>query len=76
LNAVTLGLMCGLGFGAIDVAMMVPLKYDNKRRGNEAMAGAFIERFMLGFIIPNMALGIVRHLVFRVPAFPAEENHE
>lgn len=37
---------------------MIPLKYENNRKRNEAMSAAFIERFMIGFLIPNLELGL------------------
>ena len=58
MNKIILGTICGLVFGIIDVLVMIPLKYENNRKGNEAMSAAFIERFMIGFLIPNMELGI------------------
>lgn len=58
MNKIFLGLICGLVFGVIDVAIMIPLKYENNRKKIEAMSAAFIERFMLGFLIPNINLGI------------------
>ena len=45
-------------FGIIDVLVMIPLKYENNRKRIEAMIAAFIERFMVGFLIPNVDLGI------------------
>jgi len=47
-----------LVFGIIDVLVMIPLKYENNRKRIEAMIAAFIERFMVGFLIPNVDLGI------------------
>lgn len=47
-----------MAFGIIDVLVMIPLKYENNRKRNEAMSAAFIERFMIGFLIPNVDLGI------------------
>jgi len=58
MNKIILGIICGLVFGIIDVLVMIPLKYENKRKRNEAMSSAFIERFMLGFLIPNVDLEI------------------
>jgi hypothetical protein len=37
---------------------MVPLKYEDSRKRTEAMTAAFIERFMIGFLIPDVYLGI------------------
>ena len=48
-----LGILCGLIFGGIDTAMMIPLSFPDKRA---AMLGAFIARFALGFVICNIKL--------------------
>ncbi|OGF46088.1 MAG: hypothetical protein A2452_01545 [Candidatus Firestonebacteria bacterium RIFOXYC2_FULL_39_67] len=58
MNRITLGVICGLVFGSLDVLIMIPLKFDNPRKKYEAMSSAFLERFMTGFIIPNINLGI------------------
>jgi hypothetical protein len=58
MNKIILGTICGLGFGIIDVLIMIPLKYENNRKRVEAMLSAFIERFMIGFLVPNLDLGI------------------
>ena len=58
MNNITLGIICGIVFGVIDVLVMIPLKFENRRKKLEAMTAAFIERFMLGFLIPNVNLGI------------------
>ncbi len=60
MNRILLGVIFGLVFGIFDVLIMIPLKYENARKRTEAMSGAFIERFMLGFLIPNIDLGIDR----------------
>ncbi len=58
MNRIILGTICGLVFGVIDILVMIPLKYENNRKRIEAMSAAFIERFMIGFLIPNVNLGI------------------
>lgn len=58
MSNITMGLIFGLAFGVLDALVMLPLKYENKRKKTEAITGAFIERFMLGFLIPNVNLGI------------------
>lgn len=58
MNKILLGTICGLAFGIIDVLIMIPLKYENSRKRTEAMLSAFIERFMIGFLIPNIDIGI------------------
>jgi len=40
------------------VLIMIPLKYENNRKRTEAMSAAFIERFMIGFLIPNVEIGL------------------
>lgn len=58
MNKITLGIISGLAFGIIDILIMIPLKYENNRKRIEAMSSAFLERFMIGFLIPNVDLGI------------------
>jgi hypothetical protein len=58
MDKITLGIICGLAFGVIDILIMIPLKYDSKRKKAEAMSSAFLERFMIGFLIPTVDLGI------------------
>lgn len=58
MSRIVLGIICGLVFGIFSVLVMIPLKFEDNRTRSEAMAGAFLERFMLGFIIPNLDLGL------------------
>jgi hypothetical protein len=58
MNKIILGVICGLIFGLVDVLIMIPLKYPDNRKRIEAMSSAFIERFMIGFLIPNLNLGV------------------
>jgi len=58
MDTISLGLLLGLGFGVLDVLIMIPLPEKDRRKKREAMAGAFLERFMLGFLIPNVDLGV------------------
>ncbi len=58
MSSITLGIVCGLVFGVIDVLIMIPIKVEDKRKRIESLIGAFIERFMLGFIIPNLNIGL------------------
>src|ERR1700735_47238 len=48
-----LGIVCGLIFGGVDTALMIPLSFPDKKA---AMLGAFIARFALGFVICNIKL--------------------
>ncbi|MFC1901328.1 hypothetical protein ACFLX3_00145 [Chloroflexota bacterium] len=58
MNSITLGIICGLAFGIIDVLIMLPMKVEDKRKRIEALIAAFIERFMLGFMIPNVNVSL------------------
>lgn len=46
MTRVTLGLLLGVGIGGIDVLLMLPLTFPNKRA---ALLGASCARFALGF---------------------------
>lgn len=58
MDKIILGAICGLIFGIIDILLMIPLKYENNQKRNEAMSAAFLERFMIGFLISNVEFGI------------------
>jgi hypothetical protein len=53
MSRIWLGVFSGLIFGGVDVALMIPLSFPDKRA---AMLGAFIARFALGFVICNIRL--------------------
>jgi hypothetical protein len=53
MSRISLGVLCGLIFGGVDVAMMIPMNHPDKRT---AMLGAFFARFGLGFVICNVRL--------------------
>lgn len=66
-----LGLLCGLLFGAVSVATMIPLPFDDKRA---AMLGAFINRFAIGVVIgvavlpfPGWLIGLLFGLLLSLP---------
>ena len=66
-----LGIVCGLVFGGIDTAMMIPVGFPDKRA---AMLGAFIARFALGFVIcninlpwPGWAVGLILGILLSLP---------
>jgi hypothetical protein len=48
MSKILLGIICGIVFGCISVATMIPLELEAKRT---AMAGAFVNRFSIGFVI-------------------------
>lgn len=53
MSKISLGVICGLIFGGVDVALMIPMSFPNKRA---ALLGAFIARFAIGFVICNIRL--------------------
>ncbi|KPV52650.1 hypothetical protein SE17_14190 [Kouleothrix aurantiaca] len=66
-----LGSICGLVFGAVAVAVMIPLQFEDKRA---AMLGAFINRFAVGFVIgisslpvPGWLNGLIIGLLLSLP---------
>jgi hypothetical protein len=71
MSRIMLGILCGLGFGALDVALMIPMSFPDKRA---AMLGAFISRFAIGFVIcnlrlpwPNWAIGLLFGILLSLP---------
>ena len=53
MSRIPLGVLCGLIFGSVDVAIMIPMSCPDKRA---ALMGAFIARFAIGFVICNIRL--------------------
>ena len=53
MSRLAVGLICGLIFGAVDVALMLPMSFPDKRT---ALLAAFLSRFGIGLIIPLVNL--------------------
>lgn len=53
MNPLVFGLIAGLVFGAVDVALMLPMEFPDKKT---ALIGAFLSRFAIGFLIPLVKL--------------------
>src|SRR5580704_12437782 len=53
MSRIPLGVLCGLIFGGVDVALMIPMSFPDKRA---ALLGAFIARFAIGFVTCNIRL--------------------
>src|SRR5436190_20510619 len=71
LSRVLLGVICGLVFGAIDIGIMLPMSFPDKRT---AITAAFIARFGIGFAIgaarlpwPGWAIGLCFGLLLSIP---------
>ena len=58
MNAITIGLIYGLAFGLFSSLIMIPMKYDSRRLKREAISSAFLDRFMIGLIVPNVTFGL------------------
>ena len=60
MTPIELGLICGLAFGAVTVLTMVlaPIRWETSRQKKEALIGAFIGRFEIGFLIPLVTLNM------------------
>ena len=54
MSRLMLGIIAGLVFGLADILLMLPLSFPDKRA---ALAGAFINRFSIGFVIGAVQLG-------------------
>jgi hypothetical protein len=66
-----LGVVCGLVFGVIDILIMLPMSFPDKRA---AITAAFIARFGIGFAIgaarlpwPGWLVGLVFGLLLSIP---------
>jgi hypothetical protein len=67
-----LGALCGLAFGLVAVATMIPLAFPDKRA---ALTAAFVDRFAIGFVIavagltwPGWLVGLVFGLLLSAPS--------
>ncbi len=63
MSKLILGIVCGVVFGLVAVATMIPLEFPDKKA---AMLGAFINHFSIGFVLgainlplPGWAQGLV-----------------
>jgi hypothetical protein len=71
MNRITLGVICGLGFGLLDAAVMLPMSFPDKRTA----ILAFLDRFAIGFLIcvadlplASWLAGLVIALLVSVPS--------
>ena len=60
MNPVLFGLIAGLLFAAIDVALMIPMEFADRKT---AMLGAFLSRFAIGFLIPLVKMPLPPFLI-------------
>jgi hypothetical protein len=71
MSRILLGTICGIVFGAVVVATMIPMEFPDKRA---ALTGAFLNRFGVGFVIgaaqlpiPGWASGLLFGLLLSLP---------
>jgi len=71
MSRIILGAICGLIYGALSAALMIPLSFPDKRA---ALLGAFLNRFAIGFVIgaarlpvPSWAQGLVFGFLLSLP---------
>jgi hypothetical protein len=71
MSRVLLGLICGLVFGAVDIGIMLPMRFPDKKA---AITASFIARFGIGFVIgatrlpwPGWAVGLCFGLLLSIP---------
>jgi hypothetical protein len=71
MSRITLGVICGLVFGAVDIGIMLPMSFPDKRA---AITAAFVARFAIGFVIgaarlpwPAWAAGLFFGLLLSIP---------
>jgi hypothetical protein len=71
MSRILLGTICGIVYGALSAASMIPLSFPDKRA---ALLGAFINRFAIGFVIgvarlslPGWASGLFFGILLSLP---------
>ncbi len=71
MSRILLGTICGLVYGALSAASMIPLSFSDKRA---ALLGAFLNRFAIGFVIgaarlpvPSWAQGLIFGVLLSLP---------
>lgn len=71
MSRLLLGTICGLVYGALSAASMAPLTFSDK---TAALAGAFLNRFAIGFVIgaarlpvPSWANGLIFGILLSLP---------
>ncbi len=71
MSRILLGTICGLVYGALSAASMIPLSFSNK---SAALIAAFLNRFAIGFVIgagrlpvPSWAQGLIFGILLSLP---------
>jgi hypothetical protein len=71
MNPILVGLITGVVFGCVDVGLMLPMDFPDKK---SALIAAFCSRFAIGFLIPlikmpmpPVAIGVLVGLLISLP---------
>jgi hypothetical protein len=71
MSRITLGTICGLVYGALSAASMIPLEFPDKKA---ALTGAFLNRLGIGVVIgaarlplPDWAGGLIFGILLSLP---------
>ena len=71
MNRILLGIVCGIIYGSLSAASMLPLQFPDKRA---ALLGAFLNRFAIGAMIglaqapcPGWAIGLTIGVLLSLP---------
>ena len=71
MSRILLGTICGLVYGALSAASMIPLSFSDK---TAALTGAFLNRFAIGFVIgaarlplPSWTQGLIFGILLSLP---------
>jgi len=71
MSKLMLGVLCGLIWGALSAASMIPLEFTDKKA---ALLGAFINRFAIGFVlgvaklpVPAWLNGVILGILLSLP---------
>jgi hypothetical protein len=55
-----LGVICGLAFGVVNalIILFAPITWESPRQKRDGLVATFAGRFMIGFLIPLVDLGV------------------
>jgi hypothetical protein len=56
MSRLPLGVLLGLGCATLACLVMIPLKFPTPNEKKRAILGAFLNRFVLGFVVGNVVL--------------------
>ena len=79
MSKIFLGLICGIVYGGLSAATMIPLTFEDK---TAALTGAFVNRFAIGFVIgaarlplPSWASGLLFGFLLSLPDAIITKNY-